>query len=156
MPLFVGDKDGWSVFDPGSSDSRREPKNGESTVDTFGGSNVDPGATSSDYGAFYEPWVPHVGQRVRITISAECQLSHKEDSIAVAEGWPAGHADFEDGKTGYIIDPMYVRMIYPTWPEVPSHRFMVHWDIPVPVKSGRIATCSSYAASELVPLGDQP
>lgn len=158
MPLFVGDQDGWSVFGSDSSEARREPEKVEMTLDTGRGDNVDPEATSGDSGAFWEPWVPAVGQRVRIKLSAECRYGDRQrrDSAAARNGFPPGHADFEEGLTGFVLDSWFVKLINPGWPEDPAHRFMVMWDHQAELPNGETVNCSSYAASELEPIDDQP
>jgi hypothetical protein len=92
---------------------------------------------------FWEPWVPAVGQRVRVRFTSECRARPHTDSPQGDLAMP-GHFAWEDGVTGVV-----------TYDQIDTiqqgHRFMVRWDT-VRDHRGYRLTGAVYAAAELRPL----
>ena len=94
---------------------------------------------------FYEPWTPEVGQRVRVRISAECQVRPDPGSGADRSG-VIGHVEWEDGLTGVVMPhPVGEAMA------AQGHRYMVKWDQERILDDERF-NASPYAAIELEPI----
>jgi hypothetical protein len=95
---------------------------------------------------YYEPWVPAVGQRVRVRLSGECRTPPHPESAAARVG-NVGHAPWTDGITGVVMsdDNPYMGE---------GHRFLVAWDESY-WYAQQWCTSAAYAAVELVPLDDE-
>lgn len=94
--------------------------------------------------AYFEPWTPKIGDRVRVRLSGECQYS-----VRLGTSGPAiqGHSAGEDGVTGTVIEwPLAA------WMRVgQGHDFAVEYDGPIE-SEGLTMRGAEYAACELEPL----
>lgn len=96
-------------------------------------------------------WAPNPGDRVRVRISAECRVQSEPEAPASRDGYQIGHAPWEDGKLGTVVNPPF------WWDATPmlaqGHLYMVLWDEPADLGNGeRPVNASSYAITELEPL----
>ena len=69
---------------------------------------------------FWEPWQPEIGQRVRIRLSAECNVSWCDDR------YRDGHPIEADGATGTVVKD---RPDPPLWGA--THPYVVVFDEPI-------------------------
>lgn len=89
----------------------------------------------------YEPWTPEVGQRVRVSISPECQ-SH-------ARAMESHYIPVANGRTGTVVTwGRYDGLQDNIEARYPGHRYMVRLDVPLAPDRPRII----LAAAELEPL----
>ena len=100
--------------------------------------------------AWYEPWSPTVGQRVRIRLSGECQASHTPVSdgtygVVKAVEW------FRDDPTPHPVeDPD--GSDYAAALRYRGHWYDVDFEHPVPdAEEGRMIRSDLFAAIELEP-----
>ncbi len=99
-----------------------------------------------DPDAVVEPWQPKVGDRVRVRLSAECNL--KWSTVGLSSGRDYGaqrHAPEVDGVVGSVVEqPAFTNA-------PPGHPYPVRYDKPLWVGFNHVAG-GNYAASELEPL----
>jgi hypothetical protein len=90
----------------------------------------------------WEPWVPEVGQRVRVRIGPECRdhVEHSEDRYMT-------HAN---GQTGTVVEPGERRawIMRAVAARYPGHRYLVQVDDPPP--DGRDKYIMAAAELELI------
>lgn len=92
----------------------------------------------------WEPWIPEVGQQVRVRLSGECTATYTVDAMWYGdqvrhEPWPIHDVPAENGMCGQV------RAVYP-FDVMGSHRFEVVWQQVIGRQYG-----STYAALELEP-----
>ena len=97
----------------------------------------------------WEPWVPEVGQRVRIRLSGECRGQTIRTGVLVS------HLPQMDGRTAVVKVAHPAHLILPGcgWREIGAHRFLVETEEKIELVPGRppyIATVA-YCAAELEP-----
>jgi hypothetical protein len=87
----------------------------------------------------YEPWVPRVGDRVRIRLSPECAVGREQ--------LPRGHDPSIDGALGSVEAVIAV-------PHIAGHRFIVIFDFDpaLPPEDRDPLGGGAYAAAELEPI----
>ena len=92
---------------------------------------------------FWEPWTPQVGQRVRVRISAECNIEYPPDADAVRFSGHAvfGHPSVLDGMVGKVISGFYSH----------HHPYNVHFSDRYEWLD-KLWCCHSFAAIELEPV----
>jgi hypothetical protein len=94
----------------------------------------------------WEPWVPRVGQEVRVRLSGECAERWKP-----TDGRPRieGHIDEVNGKQGVVIEVNRAAF--------ESHPFLVRFERAITIATGPRAgsriTGACFAAIELDPVG---
>lgn len=100
------------------------------------------------------PWEPttfRVGDRVRVRLSAECDLKARHRDIETGELLGTvtdGHVPLADGVTGHVIQPP-ARAVEAIIGH--PHHFVVRFDEPISYR-GRTYWAETYAAIELEPL----
>lgn len=100
---------------------------------------MSPDQIVADEPRLWQPWIPKVGQRVRISISPECQIhwTHRQRDLI---------GDF-NGRIGTVsgMDDS-ARLAY--WTTYPGHTYLVILDTPV----GSGQSDGVFAAIELEPV----
>ena len=104
--------------------------------------------------ARWGPWVPELGQRVRIRLSAECPLLRA--APGQKETRTAWHSHSEDGMTGTVVKP--TPGVWMPRMDLEGHRYLVDFSGFKPDAvhfEGCISFGATYfAASELEALSD--
>lgn len=121
----------------------------------------DDAAQAREGAGFWEPWVPKIGDRVRLKFGGEC-LFH--DRIAAGRDWVAWND--ADGMPGTVVEDL--RLLTEgdygeAWPgALQAHLDAGHWwAVALDAPSGRLAdgseiNANACAASELLPLDPHP
>jgi hypothetical protein len=101
---------------------------------------------------FYEPWIPRVGQRVRVVLGGECAAIPDADSPLAHQGGH-GHSAWQHGLLG-VVDEIATAESDPDL-VAQGHRYAVLWDEPHVDERGLWLGGAVYAACELLPIDDQ-
>lgn len=98
----------------------------------------------------WEPWIPKIGQRVRIKLNGECQLRPCPGSYYEQIG-QRGHPGYEDGLKGTVTNFKQPNSDFLT---DQGHAIDVEYDIDnrPEIGHGRRARGGTYCALELEPL----
>lgn len=100
---------------------------------------------------YWEPWVPEIGQRVRVCLSGECQLKPCPNSYYEQIG-QVGHPEYENGLTGTVTH--FERPWQNDFLADQGHTIDVEYDVQVRpwIAPGRKARGGTYAPIELEPI----
>lgn len=92
----------------------------------------------------WEPWQPKVGQRVRVRLSAECNMEYSPETrgVRVSKHPVFGHPDVLDGMVGKVISVGLYSNHHPY-----SVHFMDRYEW-----LDELWCCHSFAAIELEPV----
>lgn len=112
--------------------------------------DVDAAGLCKDCPAFYEPWQPKVGDRVRVRLSGECQAV----CIYYRRAGAPLHKNIPDGRIGTVVEghPM-IDANDARLHARDGHTYPVEFDDAVLAPYGFIVG-SHFAATELEPLDD--